>query len=591
MAALTTGPAKSQFIAIATAEGKGTWLRDAFDGSATPVRAPDGTEPDGWYRVELDPGGALKRSNALADSGSALADIFGIAVEHGLDPCFPDAVLAESEGLVRDPGIADPGLVDLRNLAFVTIDNEDSRDLDQAVFVEEQGSTLVVWYAIADAAWFVRPGSAVWNEAMKRGSTYYLPGLTIPMLPKALCEGIVSLNPAEDRRALVFRIELARDGRATDARILRGRIHSRAKLSYDAVQAHYDGDPCPTPDPQAERSLALLREAGERRLREAESRDVVRIRRTEVEVSVAGKRGLRFVAVSDDRNDTERYNEQISLLCNVEGARQLDRHAPAAAFLQPIFRVHAPPGPERLLQLGDLIGSLVDAHELSPDTWSWRPGGSESLANYLRRLPDHGPMVGLSRVLSRQAMLCGGGSGFSVHAAPHHGVGSDVYARYTAPMREMVGVFVHRETWQLQQGRGDPGTDDEALRDRVIEGANRSKRLQRKIVDRANRLVLDQLFEEDLGRPMEDRPRRMATVMGLSSKKAHALLEDPAIDLKIYFHHLAEAQMGRFRLGPDRTHAVGDGAGHRLRMGDQIQVVVGGKDTDRDRWRLLPVLS
>ena len=130
---------------------------------------------------------------------------------------------------------------------------------------------------LADAAHYVRPQSALFAEAMARGASFYLPGYNVPMLPRELSEGIVSLNPGVDRRALVFRIQLAGNGEVEDTELIRGRIHSRAKLTYDGVQAFVDR---PGASPIAGQayadSLELLGAVGELRIARAEDRDVVR---------------------------------------------------------------------------------------------------------------------------------------------------------------------------------------------------------------------------------------------------------------------------------------------------------------------------
>ena len=122
---------------------------------------------------------------------SARDAVQAILNEEGLPPQFPPDVEAEVEALRRSPGLDDPSLLDLRALPFVTIDGPTSRDLDQALLVERDGDDLVVHYAIADAAYFVRPGSALFAEALRRGASYYVPGRVVPMLPPALSEGLI----------------------------------------------------------------------------------------------------------------------------------------------------------------------------------------------------------------------------------------------------------------------------------------------------------------------------------------------------------------------------------------------------------------
>src|SRR5262249_37166053 len=142
----------------------------------------------------------------IARPGDALDAVYRIAAHYDLNPIHPAQVEREVNGIVRDPGIGDASLVDLLHLPFVTIDNDDSRDLDQALAITKSsyGRGYIVWYALADASFYVRPRTALFREALKRGASFYLPGLVIPMLPRRLSEGLISLNEGQPRRALVF---------------------------------------------------------------------------------------------------------------------------------------------------------------------------------------------------------------------------------------------------------------------------------------------------------------------------------------------------------------------------------------------------
>ena len=589
---------RPEFIACVERDERGVLARDAFC-EDSPGLLLDGDLAAGtWVRVFTRDGRVLRYS-LMATPGSAAAELLVLAQRRGLDPVLPAEVEAEAAALAREPGTDDPALVDLRDLAFCTIDYVRSKDLDQALFVEREPGGFVVWYAIADAAYYVRPGTAIFDEALRRGATYYLPGLMVPMLPQALCEGVVSLNPRVDRRALVFCIRVGRDGRCRQTKIMRGRIHSRAKLSYSQVQDFLDGlgplvdcEGAAVDDEGVVAAMGLLAEVGEARLREAESRNVVRFNRSEVNVSIAGNPGLRFVAITAQRKDVERYNEQISLLANIEGARFLVEEDKAQEHVQPIFRFHEPPDDARLLSLQQQIGEILKGQELPADSWSWRLDGSMSLANYLRQLPADRRHEGVVKSIQRQAMMATGRSGYSPDPDRHHGVGSDVYARFTAPMREMVGVFVHRETWQKLSGRADEVPagvpDDEVLRTRVIKAANRAKKIQRDLNREANRLVLDQLFETDMRLPMEERPARSGIVMGIGRGKIYLQFDDPAIDVKLYQGDL-EQELGRPLQGSKDQAMLLDEGRPWLRVGDRVRVRVKGSDAERDRWVLVLV--
>lgn len=522
----------------------------------------------------------------LAAPGSALAAIWSIAFEAGMDPVFPDAVEAEVAAHLAAPGLDDPALEDREAVPFVTIDGESARDLDQAIAVQRDGDGFLILYAIADAAHVAPPGSAIFAEALRRGASFYLPGLSIPMLPRALSEGITSLNPGVSRRAMLFELSVGPDGARRGTRVVRARIRSRAKLSFGQVQELLDHpDTSPLAGHDYTPSLLAVRDVGLALLRESESRDVVRYRRTEVDVRLEG---LRFVVVDALRDAVELYNEQVSLLCNREGAQRLLECA--SDSVQPIYRVHPPPDPRRVADLTRTIEALVAAHGLPERTFGWGgPSSQSSLSAYLQRLPESGPGERVARAIHRQAILVNLRSGYATRPSAHYGVGAEVYARFSSPMREVVGVFLHKEMLELLGAPAAPSAGDVVTRDAVVVAANRAKARQKMVTDRANALVLDQLLGADLALSVDARPVRRATVMGLAGGKVHVQLDVPTIDVKLWVEDLA-ASLGVPLVEDDdgvRLLAPLEPAGERvvLRVGDAVDLRVARRD-ERGRWIL-----
>ncbi len=556
-----------------------------------PVPAGDGRLVPGTF-VELEcwaPDARVRR--VLAPTGSGLASMLRLAASEGLDLAFPPAVQAETEALLADPGLSDPELVDQRELPFVTIDGPGTRDLDQAVAVRRRGSGFTIEYAIADAAHACRPGSALFEEALRRGATYYLPGLSIPMLPRALSEGVTSLGPDADRRALLFSMDIEPDGSCTETRVTRIRMRSRAQLTFGEVQAFLDGG-AGTGDPAVDASLQALGAVGENLLAAARARDVVFYRRTEVKIRLRAPEagdGMGFAVIGEVRDAVEQYNEQISLLCNTEAARLLRDADTEDDHLQPIYRVHAPPKAGRVEELERALTALCHEQGLDPARWSWHRDGGRSLSRFLAGLPDEGPHARLTRAIRRQAIMINVRSEFSERPGPHHGIGADVYGRFTSPMREMVGVFLHRELIEHLAAPPPPApaqlAADEALRDRVIEVANSAKQRQRQLRSEANRLVLDRIFERAGDRPL------LGTVMGLTPTRVHGTLDEPPVDVKMYGEHLREWLGGAPALDDTRTLLRGPDGELLCRLGDAIRVRVADRVTRRgqDRWVLLPV--
>jgi ribonuclease R len=521
--------------------------------------------------------------------GSVRARLRAVAARLGVPLGFPDAVMRETEALLADPGIDDPRLLDLTTLPFVTIDAPTSRDLDQALHLSREGDGFLFRYAIADAAHYVRAGSALFEECLLRGASFYLPGQSLPMLPRPLSEGIVSLNPEVVRRALVFAIHLDAAGAVRRTELVHARVRSAAKLSFEEVQAFLDGarrgekGGAIAAAPYAE-MLRLLPVIGRLRQADAALRQVVRYRRTELDVKVAGT-GLSFIVLEGIRHDVERWNEQLSLLCNAEGGAFLrDANLPE---IQPIYRVHPAPDPDRVHALEAMIAALVELLGL-PASWRWRADGTTAgLSEYLESLPSFpagGRLGRLAAAIQRQAILVNVRSSYSTEPGLHHGVGVEPYARFSAPMRELVGVFVHKEALEKLEGRG---MIDLELRARVVTAANRARDVQRRLNDAANRMVLDQIFGEDLAKPLAARALHVGTVVGIAPGKVHVLLDEPTIDVKLYMGDVGKG-LGGF-LVPSHDGAALSLDGKRvLTLGDEVRLRVEGRDATRDRWVLVP---
>lgn len=530
----------------------------------------------------------------LAAPGTPLSGLYALAADSRLNPLFPDSVLSAAERCQQAPGLDDEELTDLTDLPLVTIDGAHSRDLDQAVFVRSQGGGHTAYYALADASHYVVPGSELWEEAQRRGASYYLPGLMVPMLPRSLSEGLISLNPGVLRRSMVFEMQIDSSGACTRTRVIRATIRSRGKLSFGQVQTFLDGGRLESAaDAEVagtglwaeeerdavEDNLRNLRAVGNARLQRAEEQGVIRFRRQEMNAGLTSE-GQKFVATVEVRRPVESYNEQLSLLCNSEGARLLSESS-EKPFVEPIYRVHPAPQPARLNEFRQLIRHLARAHDLPPDSWEWQPG--ESLAEHLARLPESGPHARIAKVVHRQAVMVNVRSTYQEAPAPHFGVGASEYARFSAPMREMVGIFLHRE---LCEALAHSGNRDDEMVQALMHTANRAKQTQKRLTNAANLMVLDQLFGDEMQRDVAQRGLP-ATILGLTASRAYVQLDSPPIDARVSVRDLCRQLSVRSLQLTEGDTTLRDEAGAvRFRLGDAVSVVVLGPRGARKRWPL-----
>ena len=214
---------------------KAEWIVPAGeDGGAEPGEIVLAEPLPHHQRYGLKPARVLERLGNMGDARSVSL----IAIHtHDIPQAFPEPALAEAESAraVR-PGRR----TDLRDIPLVTIDGEDARDFDDAVFAEPDGDGFRLIVAIADVAHYVRPGSALDHAARTRGNSVYFPDRVVPMLPEALSNGWCSLRPQEDRGCLFVEMRIDAQGRKTSHTFGRGLMRSAARLTYEWVQQRYD---------------------------------------------------------------------------------------------------------------------------------------------------------------------------------------------------------------------------------------------------------------------------------------------------------------------------------------------------------------
>jgi exoribonuclease R len=337
------------------------------------------------------------------------AGIEQIQTELGVSPQFPPEVQRAAERAAATPRLPD---LDRTDIPFVTIDPESSRDLDQAVHLERRGSGYVVHYAIADVAAFVTPGDPVDLEANRRGETLYGADSKIPLHPPVLSEGAASLLPGEDRPALLWTIAVDADGEGTDVDVVRARVRSRAKLSYEGLQRDIDAG-------TADEMFGLLAEVGELRKRRDAARGGVSLPLPEQEIDLDSPTWkLVFRAMLP----VEEWNAQISLLTGM-GAASLMVYARVG-----LLRTLPPPDPRDVQRLHRTAVALrIDwpAELLYPDF----------IRSLDPALPNHAAMV----VACTRLLRGSGYVGFNgvVPDQPEHAALASEYAHVTAPLRRL----------------------------------------------------------------------------------------------------------------------------------------------------------
>ena len=414
------------------------------------ILIPDGQAgkaEDGQYVVAELVEYPSRRRKAIGRISEVLGDVTtpGLEIDialrsHDIPHHWNSAVNKETARFANTVNEAETaGRFDLRNVPFVTIDGEDAKDFDDAVFARPNrngGWTLMV--AIADVSHYVKPDSALDEEAVDRGTSVYFPGHVVPMLPEKLSNGLCSLKPAVDRLAMVCEMEISAAGELTNFCFSEGVIHSHGRLTYtevaDMVQDAESEAQESIRNRLRERHAALITHLDDlyslyKALRShREAGGAMDFESTETRIVFGEDRKIREI-VPVHRNDAHKLIEECMLCANVAAARLLEAHK-----LPTLYRVHEGPNPDKIEPLREYLqgqGLFLGG------------GDKPSPANYqqvLQRIGDRPDRHLLQMMLIRSMMQ----AIYTPENIGHFGLGFDAYAHFTSPIRRYPDLLVHR---------------------------------------------------------------------------------------------------------------------------------------------------
>ncbi|WP_312346288.1 ribonuclease R [Stenotrophomonas acidaminiphila] len=472
---------------------------------------------------------------------------------HDLPHEFPPEVLDEATAI---PMTVDPAMigtrVDLRALPLVTIDGEDAKDFDDAVFCEpnRDGFRLVV--AIADVSHYVRPGTPLDEEALKRATSVYFPGYVVPMLPETLSNGICSLRPKEDRMCFVCDMQVDRKGEVVQSRFYEAVMNSHARLTYTQVWNAVGEDDADAKAfigpllPQIQSLHQLYRILAKAR----ERRGAIEFESSEVRF-VLDNRGEVTQAGMLVRNDAHKLIEECMIAANVEAARYLlATHIPAP------FRVHERP-PES--KFADLLEFLKE-FKLSLPAWSKvQPGDYTRLLKKVRERPD---AALLESVLLRSQSL----AVYSPDNNGHFGLALQAYAHFTSPIRRYPDLLVHRAIkYALTGGPRDKYTytprEMAALALQCSERERRADEAEREVDERFRAAWM----EKHVGGQFD------GVISGVTSFGLFVELDDSKVNGLV---HVTQLPHDYYQFDPLRKTLTGDRRGVQFRLGDRVRILV-----------------
>ena len=403
-------------------------LRRVFD-----VRPADknGALPGDIVWIE-ETGGSLSRRARVVERIGAMSDprtvsLISIAA-NDIPVDFPDGALEEAEKAKAAP-LGER--LDLRRLPLVTIDGEDARDFDDAVFAEPDPAHPGGWrilVAIADVAWYVRADRPLDRAAYRRGTSVYFPDRVVPMLPEALSNHWCSLVPREDRPVLVAEMWIDAAGHLKRHKFHRAMMRSAARLTYTRVQRAMDGTPDEEIAPLMDAVVRPLYGAFRVLLAARETRGALDLDLPERQVTL-GKDGRIAEIGIRERLDSHKLIEEFMVLANVAAAQALEqRHMPC------LYRVHDQPDLAKLESLREFLGTLGVSLPAGPRL---RPGDLNRVLQQVAGKP-------INRLVNETVLRSQSQAVYSPDNLGHFGLALARYAHFTSPIRRYPDLIVHR---------------------------------------------------------------------------------------------------------------------------------------------------
>ena len=515
-----------------------------------------------------------KRSSAIGKVievlGEHLAPGMEIEIalrEHDLPHTFPPAVIAEVAILDNEvPESAKTPRIDLRKLPLVTIDGEDARDFDDAVYCQpNDAGGWSLWVAIADVSYYVRPESALDDEAISRGTSVYFPSQVIPMLPEKLSNGLCSLNPHVDRLCMVCEMTVSAEGQLSSSKFYPAVMNSHARFTYTKVAAILAGDEVLRAEYAAQ--VPDLENLNKMYLVLAQARDQRGAIAFETEESrfIFNENKKIESIVPLIRNDAHKIIEECMILANVATANFVLAHK-----MPGLYRAHDKPGEEKyrnfVTYLAELGIKLPFTDEPSPKDYS------HILALVADR-PDKELIQTMLLRSMRQAV-------YQSECIGHFGLALEAYSHFTSPIRRYPDLVIHRVIKAILEGQENNPANEGCYsypEEAVVELGEHCSMTERR-ADDATRDVADWLKCEFMQDHIGD------SFSGVISTVTNFGMFIRLSDLHIEgLVHITSLGRDYYHFDDVRMCLTGEHTGTKYRVGDVVEVQVAAVNLDEKK--------
>ncbi|MDD2723174.1 MAG: ribonuclease R [Methylovulum sp.] len=481
---------------------------------------------------------------------------------HDLPHRWPDEVLEEIKPLTPEvPEAAKAGRVDLRSIPLVTIDGEDARDFDDAVYAKKTPTGWKLLVAIADVSHYVQINTALDNEAKNRSTSVYFPENVIPMLPEILSNGLCSLNPHVDRLCMVCEMLIDHDGNVTRAKFMEAVMNSHARMTYTEVAKILVEDDAAL----KEKYKPLLKHLKElyalyQVLRmKREQRGAMDFDTQETRIVFGDNRKISKI-VPVTRNDAHKLIEECMITANSVAAKYLN-----GKKMPKLLRIHEGPSADKLFNLKTFLGEL--GLRLGGDSEP-KPLDYMHLVNSIKGRPDaHLIQTVLLRSLSQAV--------YSPELKGHFGLALEAYAHFTSPIRRYPDLLVHRAIRHCLQGK-KADSFYYGVPDMVMLGEHCSANERR--ADDATRDVVSWLKCEYMMDKIGDEFSGIisaVTSFGFFVELAEIYVEGLV--------HISNLGQDYFHFDPTSHRLLGERTNTTYRLGDSVKIKVVRVDLDEKK--------
>lgn len=448
-----------------------------------PPKDAGGARPGDLVVAEISSGRRRGRTRAriieLLDKGddslSVNQSFTRIALHaHDIPYIFSEQAMAQAE---KAEGASLGDREDLRQIPLVTIDGADARDFDDAVFAEpdddpdnEGGWRLIV--AIADVAWYVRPGDALDREAYERGNSVYFPDQVVPMLPEALSNGWCSLRPDEDRPCLIAHIQIDAQGNMLSHQFQRALMRSRARLTYEQAQSAKDGAPDAITRGLMEEVINPLYGAYYALCRSRDKREPLDLDLPEKKIVLDDNGEVEEISLRH-RLDSHRLIEEFMITANVAAAETLGK-----AKLPAIYRHHDEPPAKNLENFRTYLhGTDITLAK-----------GQVLLPRNFNQILRQAKKKDLSEAISQMVLRSQSQAIYSDSDDGHFGLALRHYCHFTSPIRRYSDLIVHRALITAlkltEGGLADADLDTAPIAEHISITERRAVAAEREVIDR-----------------------------------------------------------------------------------------------------------